>query len=124
MHFDQREQTALREAGLDTDDLETVSTAVAEAAAADAARAEDFFAGRETVYSDMDLAHSTGDVQEHDVDYCDLFTHAGDVRGYLRFRSWGVPVQDARVLDDDVVELRLGHTVNDRVRFAADPQAL
>ncbi len=124
MHFDRREQAALREAGLDTEDLERVAAGVAEAAERDAERVEAFFADRETVYSDMDLAHSTGDVQEHDLAYCDLFTHAADIRGYLRFEGWGVPVADARVLREGVVELTLGPTVHDRVRFAADPQSL
>jgi len=88
----------------------------------------DFFE-RDTVYSDMDLAHSTGDVQEHSVEYLDLFTHADDIRGYLRFESWGVWVEDGRLLRDgedgpELVELTLGPTVHDRVRFAADPEEL
>jgi hypothetical protein len=124
MHFTQREQTALREAGLSTDELRAASEAVVAATEADADRVASFFEDRETVYSDMDLAHSAADFPEHAVDYLDLFTHADDVRGYLRFDSWGVPVEGARVLNDEVVELSLGPTVDDRVRFAADRNAL
>jgi alpha-D-ribose 1-methylphosphonate 5-triphosphate diphosphatase PhnM len=124
MHFDQRTQAALRDAGLSTDEISAVSEAVVEATREDADRLESFFADRETVYSDMDRAHSTGDVQEHAVEYLDLYTHADDLRGYLRFDSWGVYVAGGRVLSDDVVELTLGPTVHDRVRFAADGDAL
>jgi hypothetical protein len=53
MHFDQRTQAALREAGLSTDEIRAVSESVVEATRADADRLEAFFAGRETVYSDM-----------------------------------------------------------------------
>ena len=124
MHFDQREQAALREAGLSTEEIREASAAVAAAAEADAERIEAFFAGRETVYSDMDLAHASGEFPEHTVEYLDLFTHADDVRGYLRFDTWGAPVEGGRVLSGDVVELSLGATVHDRVRFAADRDAL
>jgi alpha-D-ribose 1-methylphosphonate 5-triphosphate diphosphatase PhnM len=128
MHFDQREQAALRDAGLSTDDLEAVADAVADAAARDADRLESFFE-RETVYSDMDVAHSDSDVQEHGVDYLDLYTHAADIRGYLRFDTWGVWVADGRILSEDdgepvLVELTLGPTVHDRVRFAPNPEGL
>ncbi|MFB6075050.1 MAG: hypothetical protein ABEJ89_08565 [Haloarculaceae archaeon] len=128
MHFDQREQAALREAGLSTAEIEAASERVVAATDRAAAALEAFFDGRETVYSDMDIAHSDGGVQEHAVDYLDLYTHAADIRGYLRFEGWGVPVEGGRVLGDeenpDRVELRLGPTVHDRVRFAATPDAL
>jgi hypothetical protein len=124
MHFTQREQTALREVGLSTDDLRAASEAVVAATEADAERIESFFEGGETYYSDMDLAHSADEYPEHTVSYLDLFTHADDIRGYLRFDSWGVPVEGGRVLRDDVVELSLGPTVDSRVRFAADRDAL
>lgn len=124
MHFTQREQQALREVGLSTDDVAEASAAVVDATAQAADDLEAFFADRETVYSDMTLAHSTDDVQEHTVEYLDLFTHADDIRGYLRFDSWGVPVQGGRVLSEEVVELTLGPTVDGRVRFAADREAL
>ena len=125
MHFDQRTQTALREvAGLSSAEIRAVSEAVVEATAADADRVEAFFDGRGTVYSDMDLAHASTDYPEHTVDYLDLFTHADDIRGYLRFETWGVAVEGGRVLSEDVVELSLGATVHDRVRFAADRDAL
>ena len=120
MHFTQREQAALREAGLSAEEIEVASAAVVTATEADAERLEDFFADRGTVYSDMDLAHSADDHPEHAVAYLDLFTHADDIRGYLRFDSWGVPIEGGRVLSDGVVELSLGPTVDDRVRFAAD----
>ncbi|PSP83386.1 hypothetical protein BRC83_07240 [Halobacteriales archaeon QS_1_68_17] len=124
MHFDQRTQRALREAGLSTDDIEAVSAAVAEAAAADADRLESFFAEHGTVYSDMDRAHSATDYPEHAVEYLDLYTHADEIRGYLRFDSWGAYVAGGRVLADDLVELTLGPTVHDRVRFAPDRDRL
>jgi hypothetical protein len=124
MHFDQRTQQALREAGLDTDEIEAVSKSVVDATREDAAELESFFEDRRTVYSDMDLAHSTGDTTEHTVEYCDLFTHAADIRGYLRFDTWGVPVEGGRVLAADLIELSLGPTIHDRVRFASNPEAL
>lgn len=124
MHFDQRTQAALREAGLSTDEIQAVSATVVEAAAEDADRLETFFADLDTVYSDMDQAHSTAEFPEHTVEYLDLYTHADDIRGYLRFDSWGVYVTGGRILSEDVVELTLGPTVNDRVRFAADRDAL
>ena len=124
MHFTQREQQALRDAGLSTDEIETASDAVVELTDEAAADLDAFFADRETLYSDMDVAHSSSDVQEHTVEYLDLFTHADDIRGYLRFDSWGVPVEGGRVLSEKVVELRLGPTVNSRVRFAGDREAL
>ncbi|WP_336000973.1 DUF7532 family protein [Halorientalis halophila] len=124
MHFDQRTQRALREAGLSTDEIDAVSSAVVDATADAADALEDFFDGLDVVYSDMDLAHSTGDVAEHDVEYLDLYTHADDLRGYLRFSEWGVYVEDGRVLSETTVELTLGPTVHDRVRFATDTDAL
>lgn len=123
MHFDPREQAALREAGLTTDELEAASDAVATAAETEAADIEDFF-DRETVYSDMDRAHSTDDVHDHAVDFIDLFTHSEAIRGYLRFDSWGVWVAGGRVLREGVVELTLGPTIHDRVRFATEPGEL
>ncbi|MFC6992645.1 hypothetical protein ACFQH3_13375 [Haladaptatus sp. GCM10025707] len=124
MHFDQRTQKALRDAGLSLDELKAVSRAVVEATQADADRLHAFFEDHDTVYSDMDLAHSKAEFPEHTVSYCDLFTHGADIRGYLRFDSWGVPIEGGRVLGDDVVELNLGATVHDRVRFAASRDAL
>jgi hypothetical protein len=123
MHFDPREQAALREAGLTADQLEAASDAVAAAAGADATRIGAFFE-RETVYSDMERAHSIDEVHEHAVDFIDLFTHSEDIRGYLRFDTWGVWVAGGRVLDEGVVELTLGPTIHDRVRFAAEPGEL
>lgn len=134
MHFDQREQAALREAGLSTDELRAVAAHVADATAAEATRLESFF-DRNVVYSDMDLAHSDGDVHEHDLAFCDLFTHSEEIRGYVRFDTWGAWVADGRVItpaapgatdpadlaDPEVVELTLGPTIQGRVRFAADP---
>ena len=120
MSFDPRIRRALREAGVSEETLREAS----DAAAADAERAADqlesFFADRETIYSDMDLTHSADEYPEHAVEYVDLFTHSEDVRGWLRFDSWGVYVEGGRVLSDEVVELTLGPTVHDRVRFAAD----
>lgn len=124
MHFTQREQQALRDAGVDQETIETASDTVVEATDDAAAELEAFFDGRETVYSDMDIAHSSSEIQEHTVEYCDLFTHADDIRGYLRFDTWGVPVEGGRVLSDEKVELSLGPTVHGRVRFAADEDAL
>jgi hypothetical protein len=124
MHFDPRTQQALREVGLDTDDLQEASEHVVEAVAADADRLEAFFADTETIYSDMDTAHSAREIQTHTVDFIDLYTHAADLRGYLRFDSWGVPIEGGRVLSDEVVELSLGDTINGRVRFAHDESEL
>ena len=124
MHFTQREQQALRDAVLDQSTLESVSAAVVEATAAAAGDLEAFFADRDTVYSDMDIAHSSSDIQTHTLEYVDLYTHADDIRGYVRFDSWGVPVEGGRVLSDEVVELTLGPTVDGRVRFAGDEAAL
>ncbi|WP_160133328.1 DUF7532 family protein [Halococcus salsus] len=124
MHFDQRTQRALREAGLSTDEIREASKRVVEATEDDAERLETFFADLETVYSDMDQAHSAEAFPEHEVEYLDLFTHANDIRGYLRFSTWGVPVEGGRVLSEDLVELSLGDTVNSRIQFAASREAL
>lgn len=124
MHFDQRTQRALREVGLSVDELREASDRVAELTREDADALQSFFDGRSTVYSDMDRAHSASDIQEHAVEFLDLYTHAEELRGYLRFDSWGVPVEGGRPLDDGTVELTLGPTVDDRVRFAADRDAL
>jgi hypothetical protein len=124
MHFTQREQAALRDAGLDQETIEAASDAVVEATEQAAADLEAFFAGQETVYSDMEIAHSSSAIQQHTLDYVDLYTHADDIRGYVRFDSWGVPVEGGRVLTEETVELTLGPTVNGRVRFAGDEDAL
>ncbi|MBX0322238.1 hypothetical protein EGH21_04230 [Halomicroarcula sp. F13] len=124
MHFTQREQRALRQAGVEQTTIEAASEAVVAATDAAAEDLEAFFADRETVHSDMDVAHSSAEIQTHTVEYLDLFTHADDIRGYLRFDSWGVPVEGGRVLNDDVVELTLGPTVDARVRFASERDAL
>lgn len=120
MHFDQRTQTALREFGLATEEIAEISGAVVEATAAEADAVEAFLSGLETVFSDMDLAHSSAEYPEHAIEYVDLYTHGADLRGYVAFDGWGVYVEDGRVLSESVVELTLGPTVHDRVRFAAD----
>ena len=124
MHFDQRTQRALREFGLSTADIREVSEAVVEATAEEAAALEAFFDGLDAVYSDMDQAHSAAEFPEHGLEYVDLYTHADDLRGYVRFGGWGVYIEGGRVIDDEVVELTLGPTVEDRVRFAADREHL
>lgn len=128
MHFDQRTQQALREAGLENDAIVEISDRVAELVERDADRLETFFDAHTTVYSDMELAHSRSEFPEHAVEYCDLFTHGADLRGYLRFDSWGVPVEGGRVLRGDdrpeLVELSLGPTVDARVKFALERDAL
>ncbi|WP_136716686.1 DUF7532 family protein [Halorientalis salina] len=124
MHFDQRTQGALREAGLDTDEIAAVSESVVEATRETAGELEAFFDGLDTVHSDMDIAHSSSEIVEHTVEYIDLYTHADDLRGYLKFDGWGVYVEGGRVLTDDTVELTLGPTVHDRVKFSTDPDAL
>lgn len=124
MHFDQRTQAALRSVGLSMEEIQKASDHVVAATSETAASIETFFEGRDVVYSDMDRAHSTSDIQEHAVEFIDLYTHAADLRGYLRFDSWGVPIEGGRVLDDGMVELTLGPTVHDRVRFADDPDRL
>ncbi|MFC7232396.1 hypothetical protein ACFQMM_15225 [Saliphagus sp. GCM10025308] len=124
MHFDQRTQRALREVGLETDDLQRASELVVKAVATDAAALESFFERHGTVYSDLDMAHSSAEYPEHAVEDLDLTTHAAEMRGWLRFDTWGVYVEDGRVLDDEYVELTLGPSINDRVRFAADRELL
>lgn len=124
MHFDQRTQAALREIGLSGDQLREADELVKERTRADADALASFFADRETVYSDMDRAHSAGGPQEHAVDHLDLYTHAADIRGYLKFDAWGVPVEGGRPLEDGTVELTLGPTIDGRVRFAGDPDDL
>jgi hypothetical protein len=124
MHFDPREQRALRAVGLTDEAIEAASERVVAATLEAADALETFFADRAVVYSDMDRAHSEDEVHRHEVAYLDLFTHADDIRGYLRFETWGVPVEGGRVLSEEVVELTLGSTARDRVRFAADRAAL
>lgn len=148
MHFDRRTQRALREAGLDADEIATASDRVAALVAEDADRLRDFFAPAGPYYSDMELAHSASEIQEHPTAAVDLFTHGSDLRGYLSLDGWGVPVEGGRVLrtaeagenggegkddgDNDggaderpvLVELSLGETIHDRVRFARDPEEL
>lgn len=124
MHFDPREQAALRAVGLDTDDLRAASEHVRESVEADADHLATFFGDGGTFYSDMEMAHSASDVQEHTVDHVDLYTHGASLRGYLKFDSWGVPIEGGRLLSDDAVELTLGPTVDGRVKFARDPDDL
>lgn len=124
MHFDPRTQQALQDVGLTQDEIETVSEQIVDTVVDDADRLGVFFDASETVYSDMETAHSTESIQTHTVEFLDLYTHAADMRGYLRFENWGVPVEGGRILNDDVVELTLGETINGRVRFAHDRAAL
>ena len=124
MHFDQRTQAALREVGLTTEELQAASEGVVARVAEAADAIEEFFETNDVVYSDMDKAHSTAEFPEHTVEYCDVTTHAADMRGWLRFDTWGVYVEDGRLLDDGTVELTLGPSVNDRVRFAPTRDAL
>lgn len=129
MLFDQRTRAALRGAGLTQDDISDVEQRVTEQAQEDAQRVEVFFDGLDTVYSDMDQTHSVADYPAHDLDYVDLFTHSEDIRGFLRFETWGAYVEGARILESEsahplVVELTLGPTVDDRVRFAAERSLL
>jgi hypothetical protein len=124
MHFDQRTQAALREVGLDTEAIERASELVVEETEATARELEAFFTEHQTVYSDMELAHSTEPYPEHTVQTLDLTTHAADMRGWLRFDSWGAYVEAGRVLGDALVELTLGPTVHGRVRFAVDRERL
>ncbi|MFC7166720.1 DUF7532 family protein [Halospeciosus flavus] len=131
MLFDQRVRAKLRDAGLDRDTIRQIEDEVAEEARDEADRIESFFDGVDTVYSDMDRTHSSEEFPEHTVDYVDLFTHSEDIRGYLRFDTWGVYVEGGRVLRDEesgeeppLVELSLGPTVHDRVRFSTDREAL
>ena len=130
MHFDPRVQRALREAGLDASAVADASDRVAELVARDADRLRAFFDADGPFYSDMEMAHSTAETQEHPTADADLFTHGGDLRGYLSLDGWGVPVEGGRILREDeggdpvVVVLSLGDTVNDRVRFAREREEL
>lgn len=74
----------------------------------------------ETVYSDMDQAHTASKFPEHQIQYVDLYTHADEIRGYLRFDTWGVAVEGGRILTENRVELTLGSSINDRVQFARE----
>lgn len=76
MHFDQRTQVALRDVGLDTDDLQTASDLVAAAVDDAAEELSAFFDAHDVCYSDMDMAHAASEYPEHTVEYCDLTTHA------------------------------------------------
>jgi hypothetical protein len=120
MRFDQRARQALRDAGVDPDAIQTAEQSLADAADATASEVESFFDGLDAVYSDMDKTHASTDYPEHDFEYVDLYTHSDDIRGFVRFASWGAWVDDARVLSEDVVELTLGPTVHGRVRFARE----
>ncbi len=129
MHFDSRTQAALREVGLSTAEIETASDLVVERVQQTAAELESFFADGGQFYADIDLAHSDSEVVALDVEYLDVYTHAADLRGYLRLDGWGVPVEDGRVLSGEsetptLVELTLGPTVHDRVRFAREEDTL
>ncbi|WP_424013843.1 DUF7532 family protein [Halorubrum xinjiangense] len=130
MHFDPRVQRALREAGVDADAVADASDRVAELVARDADRLRAFFDADGPFYSDMEMAHSASETQEHATADVDLFTHGSDLRGYLSLDGWGVPVEGGRILSegDDgepvVIELSLGDTVNDRVRFAREREEL
>ncbi len=134
MHFDARTQAALREVGLSTAEIREAADGVVDRVERDADSLAAFFEGGGQYHADLDLAHSDADVVEQHVEWIDLYTHAADVRGYLRFDGWGVPVEDGRVLeraeggDTDgrpaVVELTLGGSVGDRVRFATEASAL
>jgi len=124
MHFDPREQAALRSVGLSTEELRTVSEHVSEAVEEEAAALEAFFEEHATVYSDMDRAHSAAETAEHETAALDTYTHGADLRGWLRFETWGAYVEDGRTLADGTVELTLGPTVHDRVRFAPTREAL
>lgn len=124
MHFDQRTQRALREVGISTETMRQASATVVEATENEAAALESFIGDGGTFYSDMDQAHSTADFPSHEIEYLDLYTHAADLRGYLRFATWGVYVEDGRTLSAEVIELTLGPTVYDRVRFATSPDEL
>lgn len=146
MHFDQRTQTALREVGLDVEALQAASDRVAELVDETARELEAFFDAHDVVYSTMDLAHSASEYPEHAVDACDVTTHAAEMRGWLRFDAWGAYVEDGRVLEREaaadggeragdgneasrpgdplVVEVTLGPSVHERVRFAPTREAL
>jgi hypothetical protein len=124
MHFDSRVQDALREVGLDDEAIRRADGLVREAVARDAERLTAFFEEHDTLYADLDRAHSDSVVEEVTVDSLDCYTHGADLRGYLRFDSWGAYVEGGRVLADDLVELTLGPTVHDRVRFATERDRL
>jgi len=124
MHFDQREQAALRDAGLSTEELQAAADHVAALVREDAADLQRFFDAHDVLYSDMSTAHSANDYREHEDPTLDLYTHSADLRGWVRFENWGVYVEDGRPLTDTMVELTLGPTVHARVKFATDPGEL
>lgn len=112
MSFHPRLRRALREAGVSQDTLREAFEAAASSAERVAEQLAAFFEC-ETCYSDMDLTHSAEEYPEHTVEYGDLFTHSEEVRGWLRFDSWGVSVEEGRILSDEVVELALGRTASE-----------
>lgn len=126
MQFDPRTQAALREGGLTTEAIETASDHVTRAVGADADRIE-----CTATVSDTELAHGD-DAETHTDPSAELSTHAADLRGWLSLD--GLDVSDEgqrvssdegrRVSSDEVVELSLGPTVHDRVRFTLDREAL
>lgn len=124
MHFDSRTQAALREVGLSSEEIERASDLVIREVRETSEEIESFFADGGTFYSDMDLAHSASEIAEHEVVSVDLYTHGADLRGYLQFDGWGVYVEGGRVLSDEVVELSLGPTIHDRVRFTRERSEL
>ena len=124
MHFDPREQVALRDAGLSLDALDTTSDHIAALVREDAADLQAFFTAHETLYSDISTAHSANDYQTHKTLSLDLYTHSTDLRGWVRFENWGAYVTGGRPLTETMVELILGPTVHDRVKFATDPGEL
>jgi hypothetical protein len=124
MHFDPRVQAALREVGLDEADLRRADELVCDAVGDDAERLTAFFDEHDRLYADLDRAHSDRVVESVAVDGLDCYTHGADLRGYLRFDGWGAYVEGGRVLAEDLVELTLGPTVHDRVRFATDRERI
>ncbi len=134
MHFDSRTQAALREVGLSTAEIRAAADGVVDRVRQDADDLAAFFESGGEYHTDLQLAHGDADVVEQHVEWIDLYTHAADIRGYLRLDGWGVPVEGGRVLDraeeDDsegrprAVELTLGGSVGDRVRFATEAEAL
>jgi len=119
MHFDQRTQRAFRDVGLETDELRAASEAVVDAVAEDAAALEAFFDEHDTVYPTWRWptrvrttpnTTSTTPTSRLTPTRCAAGSDS----------TWGVSVEDGRILGDGHVELSLGPTIDDRVRFAAD----
>ena len=125
MHFDARTEMALREVGLSEADVAEAGDILVQATRDAAEALESFFEGRRRVVADMGNDDEGEDHPVLVIEYVDLYTDDADIRGYIRFDTWGAAVEGGYVIDDgQLVELDLGDPINERVRFAHEREAL